>query len=277
MKRMRLRYAGTCAACGSALAVGATAWWDPAVRRVWCVPCQAPGVPPTSGARPEVDAAVPVDRGVPGASAEREGARRSARREERIRARHPRLGGLVLALTDDPRSTKVWSTGAVGEVKVGAALEAAADRGIDVLHDRRIPGSRANIDHLVVAPSGVWAIDAKRYSGRLECRDVGGWFRTDLRLFVGGRDKTTLVAGVRRQVDHVRAALAEAQKADVPVRGALCFVDTEVGLFAKPFRLDDVVVSWPRRLIPTLAEGDAVERRERDALLRELAARFPPA
>jgi len=36
-----------------------------------------------------------------------------------------------------------------------------------ILHDRRIPGSRANIDHIVVAPSGVWIIDAKRYSDQL--------------------------------------------------------------------------------------------------------------
>ena len=38
-----------------------------------------------------------------------------------------------------------------GEEKVGGHLENARPRGIEVLHDRRIPGSRANIDHLVIA------------------------------------------------------------------------------------------------------------------------------
>ncbi|MEO6532232.1 MAG: nuclease-related domain-containing protein [Pseudolysinimonas sp.] len=31
------------------------------------------------------------------------------------------------------------------------------------LRDRRIPGSKANIDHVVRAPRGVFVIDAKRY------------------------------------------------------------------------------------------------------------------
>jgi len=62
-----------------------------------------------------------------------------------------------------------------------------------VLHDRRIPGTRANIDHIAIAPSGLWAIDAKHYKGRVEHVDKGGWFLTDWRLLVGGRDKTGLV------------------------------------------------------------------------------------
>jgi Nuclease-related domain len=66
---------------------------------------------------------------------------------------------------------------------------------MSVLHDRRIPGSRANIDHIVVAPCGVFVIDAKNYKGRVEKRDRGGFFSTDCRLYVGGRDKTPLVAG----------------------------------------------------------------------------------
>lgn len=36
-----------------------------------------------------------------------------------------------------------------------------------VLHDRRIPGSRANIDHIALAATGVWAIDTRRHVGEL--------------------------------------------------------------------------------------------------------------
>ena len=39
-----------------------------------------------------------------------------------------------------------------------------------VLHDRRVPGRRLNLDHLVVMPSGVWVIDTKHYHGRLARR-----------------------------------------------------------------------------------------------------------
>jgi len=71
---------------------------------------------------------------------------------------------------------------------------------MSVLHDRRIPGARANVDHIVVAPWGVFVIDAKNYKGRVEKRDRGGFFSTDYRLYVGGRDKTALVAGMAKSL-----------------------------------------------------------------------------
>ena len=67
-----------------------------------------------------------------------------------------------------------------------------------VLHDRRIPGSRANIDHLVISPAGVFVIDAKNYKGRVERRVRGAWLSGEDCLYVGGRDKTKLVGGMRK-------------------------------------------------------------------------------
>lgn len=273
MKRMPLRRDDTCATCAAAIAAGTTAWWDASARRVTCASCHdAPSMSP-----PEVSVPPEVDRGVAGASARREGARRSDKRRQAVRARHPRLGGAILALTDDPSSTKVWARGAVGEEKVGAVLEAAQRRGLDVLHDRRMPRSRANIDHLVVAPSGIWVVDAKRYTGKLERRDVGGWRRTDLRLLVNGRDRTSLVESVAKQVAAVDAALVGGRWEQVPVHGCLCFVDTYVGWFAKPFRLGPVLVSWPTPLVATMVADGALGPADRSELLRELAGRFPPA
>jgi Nuclease-related domain len=37
---------------------------------------------------------------------------------------------------------------------------------IHALHDRRVSGTRANIDHFVIGPAGVFVIDAKRHQGR---------------------------------------------------------------------------------------------------------------
>jgi hypothetical protein len=42
-----------------------------------------------------------------------------------------------------------------------------------VLHDLAIPGSRANIDHLVIGPGGVFVIDSKQYRGRLRLDPSG--------------------------------------------------------------------------------------------------------
>lgn len=143
-----------------------------------------------------------------------------------MRERHPRIGGLLLALFDDPQSTKAWSIGAAGERAVGARLQSVTGDGVVVLHDRRIPRSRANIDHVVVCSLGVYVIDAKRYADkRIECRIQGSVFRPEPpKLFVGGRDKTGLVQGMDKQVDAVRGVLADVAP-EMPITPVLCFVD----------------------------------------------------
>jgi hypothetical protein len=82
-----------------------------------------------------------VEVGVGGASARREHERRKATREARIRTAHPRIGGLVLALSDDPQSTTAWAVGVRGEELLAKSLDGLADQGVLTLHDRRIPGT----------------------------------------------------------------------------------------------------------------------------------------
>jgi hypothetical protein len=140
---------------------------------------------------PAATEAAPIDGGTAGASAQREHDRRVAKREAATRGRFGnRLGGIVLALTDEPQSTRAWAKGARGEKELDAALAGVPD--VVVLNDRRVPGTRGNIDHLVVAPAGLFVVDAKRYQGSLRIRDVGGFFHTDNRLYVGRRDRSHL-------------------------------------------------------------------------------------
>ena len=69
------------------------------------------------------------------------------------------------------RSAALWEHGAEGEVAVARALESLPD-GWVVLHDLAWPGRpRANIDHVVIGPGGVFVVDAKNWSGRVEVRD----------------------------------------------------------------------------------------------------------
>ena len=151
----------------------------------------------------------------------------------------------MLALTDDPHTTTSWAKGAAGERRMGAMLDALAEAGVVAIHDRLRPGTKANIDHVAVAPSGVWVIDPKCYQGEVTRRDVGGWFSTDVRLYVGRRDCMKLVTAMSKQVDAVREALGP-DWATVPVRPVLCFVGAEWPLFAKPFELEGVLVTWPK-------------------------------
>ncbi|MGN6132438.1 MAG: hypothetical protein ACTHOK_19050, partial [Nocardioidaceae bacterium] len=133
-KTMRLRYAGVCRCCGETVPAGTVAVYERSTKTVRCVGCPV-GTESSPGAEAEAEAGEPVpehatadlvpvdvDPGQPGASARREHERRRANREATVRAAHPRLGGVILALSSDPQSTTAWATGAVGEEKLGARL-----------------------------------------------------------------------------------------------------------------------------------------------------------
>jgi hypothetical protein len=209
--------------------------------------------------------------GAAGASARRQYERRRARDEARLRQDWGRLGGLAVALTPERQSTRAWSTGAAGEERVARELDRVASAHVRVAHDRRIAGTRANIDHLVVTRDGVWVIDAKKYKGRPTLRVDGGVIRPRIeRLFVGSRDQTKLVDGVVWQMEKVEAVV------DAPVLGALCFVEADWPVFGGSFSVCGVEVLWPRkiasRVSSTVAGGVDVDR-----TWATLLAAFPAA
>jgi hypothetical protein len=220
---LSLRRADVCVGCRHRLQVGDHAYWHADRKTVECLAC-----------RPDV--------ATPGASAQRIATHRTDRRERSVREQHPRIGGLLLAVQTTPQHEKAWASGAVGERTVGKTLEALAARNsMYVLHDRRIPGSRANIDHIVVAHSGIWVIDAKRYQNKL--------IETRLRRFrstlvVGGGAEPQLTEGVTRQAGIVRELLDGA----FPVRPVLCFVDARWQRFNCSLAVDGVRVCPPSRL-----------------------------
>lgn len=181
--------------------------------------------------------------GSAGASAHRQHEQRRANDEARLRRDWGRFGGLAVALTPERQSTRAWSTGAAGEERVGRELVRVASSHVRVAHDRRIRGTRANIDHLVVTGDGVWVIDAKKYKGRPTLRVDGGILRPRIeRLFVGSRDQTKLVDGVVWQMKKIEDVV------DVPVLGALCFVDADWPLLGGAFSVCGVEVLWPKKI-----------------------------
>jgi hypothetical protein len=262
-KRMRLRYPGTCRDCGVDLPAKTMAVYQRSSKTVRCLEHVTAEV--SDG---------PIDVGTPGASARREFERRRAGRERRLRAKHPRIGGLLHALSDEPQTTKAWDTGALGEERLGATLNELASDRLRVLHDRRIPGSRANIDHIVVTPTGVYVIDPKRYAGRPRLKVEGGVIRPrSEKLLVGSRNCTKLVDGVLRQVDVVRSVIGE----DVPVHAVLCFIEADWPLIGGTFETRGVSVLWPRKLYPLLAAEGAMTVSSIDEVHRTLAAALPKA
>ncbi|MDR7110889.1 hypothetical protein J2X03_000745 [Microbacterium trichothecenolyticum] len=260
-KRMRLRYAGSCRLCGEPLDAGMDAVYERGTRAVRCIQC--PGTAETVDPEP----------GTAGKSARREYERRKQNREQRIRTAHPKVGGLILALSDDPQSTQAWAQGAIGEELLAQRLTGLPDT-FRVLHDRCIPGTRANIDHIVIGPSGVWVIDAKRYKNKRPALYIEGGIirpRTE-HLRIGGRDGRKLIDGVQTQLAQVTAALEEA---GTPVTGVLCFLEADWPLIGGSFTVEGIHVLWPR-LVKRLTEA-APQTIDVDLTHAQLAKVFPAA
>lgn len=274
---LKLRYRATCVDCGADLPAGARGWWDSETRSATCTVCHppqtsGPSIRPPGGALPDAVQVPPTS--AAGASAQLMFEQKHRRREAEIDQKWGRLSGPVKFLSDDPQSTKAWAKGSEGERRLAAHLVSTVGDRVVMLHDRRIPGSRANIDHLVVAASGIWIIDAKSYKGKVEQRDIGKWLKTDNRLYVNGRDQTKLVGGLARQVNAVLEAIEDA---DIRVTAALCFVDSEWGLFSKPFHEGGVLVTWPKRLSEAIAEPGPLSPTMVINVADRLAAALPPS
>jgi hypothetical protein len=58
-----------------------------------------------------------------------------------------------------------WQRGVAGERRTARLLDRLTGDGYVVFHDLAVPGSPANVDHLVIGPSGVFVIDSKQWTG----------------------------------------------------------------------------------------------------------------
>jgi hypothetical protein len=261
-----LRYPTVCSVCGIELSRGAEALWNRAAKAATCLVC--------------ADVDVEVVPGVAGASAAAEGERRSARRVAEARRRYgDHAAAVAEAVAPTEHEIAVWRKGSSGESRLAAFIERELGEGVIALHDRLIPGTRhKNIDHIWVAPSGVWVVDSKAYKGKVVKRDVGPFWREENRVYVGGRDRSDRAKAVESQVAAVLAALEpdpEAKGADI--HAALCFVESEWGLLDFPFQVGPVWVLYPGALKKRLRRSGPLERDRMEHIARRLDSSFPRA
>jgi len=168
-----------------------------------------------------------------------------------------------------------WGDGARGDELLAEAL--AGVPGIAVLHDRRLPGTRANIDHVVIGPGGIFVVDAKRYAGRIGIHNKGGLFRSDYRLYVGRRDCSALADGVAWQADTVAGALPATGFEGLPaVTPVLCFVDGDWPLLNPPSSFRGVRLENQRSLKKLVGQGQAVDPQTIERVTRLLERALPP-
>lgn len=155
------------------------------------------------------------------------------------------------------RVADAWERGAAGEEATARAL-ALLPPEWTVLHDVRWPGRRrANIDHVVIGPGGVFVIDSKHWSGTVS---VSG----DV-LRQNGRSREKEVASIADAALAVTGVIGQ-----VPAVPVLCFVrDEPVAGWARDVmvcstaNVNEMLTSRPAvlhaatidRLLPVLTRG----------------------
>jgi Nuclease-related domain len=103
-----------------------------------------------------------------------------------------------------------WRRGAAGERRTARLLAPLERHGWVVLHDLAVPGSRANLDHLVIGPGGVFVIDSKQYRGRLQLDPTG-------RLWHGRYPLAPTLRAVSFEADQAAQVLTDPGVAVVPI------------------------------------------------------------
>jgi hypothetical protein len=271
---LSLRRPDRCAHCGTELAAGTRAHWDADARAVTCLSCLVPPTCPAPAPTPARQQ--PIDRGVAGASALREHERRKHNREQRTRQAHTHIGGLLLALRDEPQHEFAFLRGARGEAAVAGSLEARTSGGPTVLlHDRRMPRGRGNIDHLAISPNGIFVIDAKDWKGKVS---VSTPLFGKAKLLIDGRDRTKLVDGLDRQVAAIENALGDAAGSWL-IQGVFCFTKADLpalGLLGTT-QIRSHLLLYRKALAKRLNAAGPLTPMQIDVMARALAVAFPPA
>jgi hypothetical protein len=175
------------------------------------------------------------------------------------------VAGWALRFRPSPDAV-AWRQGAAGERRTARLLDPLERHGWAVLHDLAIPRSRANLDHLVIGPGGVFVIDSNQYRGRLQLDPTG-------RLWHGRSPLAPTLQAVSFEADQAAQVLPDPGVAVVPIV-AVHGAQVPWGKV-----VTDGVPVLPARRLPSLLRGlPAVLGPERVAWLADQArVRFHPA
>ncbi len=113
------------------------------------------------------------------------------------------------------RDDRSWRLGAAGEELVARRLTKLGEA-YQILHSIPIGNRQSGIDHLVIGPGGIFAVNTKSHAGK------SIWVRDETVLINGQR--VHHVRNSRFETDRVARILSELMGYDVPVTGLVLVV-----------------------------------------------------
>jgi hypothetical protein len=187
-------------------------------------------------------------------------------------------GRVSIDLTGAHVSQRAFLVGAAAERQVEATLEQLAGERVLFLHYRRHGTGACGgvIEHIAIAPSGVWVLDAHHYAGaKVRVWVTGGIVGPPEReqLMIRGDDRTDLVAALAWQEAAVRRKLGPY---GVRVRALMCFLDASLPMFALP-TIRGYAVLGARDTARRLQQGGPLGEDQRQQIWEMLSRALPAA
>jgi hypothetical protein len=146
--------------------------------------------------------------------------------------------------------TRTWRRRAVLQRRTARLLGALVHDGYLVLHDVTLPSWPGSLDHLVIGPTGAWAVESRRRARP--------WH-----------------AGEQRRSQAAAIAGALAGEAGVTIRSLLCVHGH--GWPARRAQVDAGLVTSPRRLVAVLRDGPRQRREDVERVTSYALAMLRPA
>ncbi|TDD84994.1 NERD domain-containing protein [Actinomadura darangshiensis] len=154
-----------------------------------------------------------------------------------------------------------WQKSSAAERRTEKQLKSLQRNGYLVLHARAVPRddegvSDGRIDHLVIGPSGVYAIDSEKWDKRLPVRTM-----SHLKLFHGPFNKKDRLDEARWEAQMASSIIGERVGFDVPVQPSVAIYGPSIPWKVMRVREVDVYAgnrarSYFRRRPKILTDGD---------------------
>jgi hypothetical protein len=155
---------------------------------------------------------------------------------------------LLLAITRLPANRDAWSLLDDGRSQTSLILEPLVNAGWIVLRDRRVPLSRATIDHVAIGPTGAWAIETRSRPGRARIRAGEIWL---------DGERTPAVAQALRTAGAIQGAAGTGlEDVGMTTRPVLCFHRARLPRFRRA--VQGVALVDGRRLVRLLSSAPGV-------------------
>jgi hypothetical protein len=155
-----------------------------------------------------------------------------------------------------------WRRAAAGERFVARLLDPLAKQGWGVEHDLPVRGATANLNHVVIGPPGIFAIDVRHYRGRLRLSHDG-------LLWHGRTFLLPTLSATRSKADRLQDRLGAPDIAVVPIVAVLGGMVpggqvTTMGVTVVPARrLPALLRNLPPTLTPQRAREVAAQMNRR--------------